>query len=261
MNFLNLEDKTFLITGVNNKKSVATFTAQVLQENGASLIFSVQNENQIEFCKKKFPDSLVIKTDLSQLDSIKNLVESLPEPPIDGVVHSVAFARFESASFHETSFEEFSEALRISAYSLVELSNALKTKLSTNASIVTVSISNLRATNYGYMGPIKALLSSSIDYLAKSFSEFSQVRFNSVAAGPLKTSAAAGIPTYVENYLYCEQLTLRKKNLDTQEVADTIAFLLSTRSSGINASEIVVDAGMNVNYFDQKVVKDFSKSL
>jgi len=261
MNFLNIDDKTFFITGVNNKKSVAFFTANVLIENGAKLIFSVQNEDQVNFCKKKFPDSRVLQTDLSSSESLKSLAQSLVSTHLDGIVHSVAFARFESPSFHETSFEEFSEALKISAYSLVELSNILKSNLTANASIVTVSISNLRATNYGYMGPIKAMLSSSIDYLAKSFSEFSKIRFNSVAAGPLKTSAAAGIPTYIENYLYCEELTLRKKNLDTLEVANTIAFLLSPRSSGINASEIVVDAGMNVNYFDQSVVKSFSQNI
>ncbi len=261
MNFLEIEDKTFLITGVNNKKSVATFSAKLLISHGATLIFSVQNDNQVEFCKKHFPDSKVIKTDLSNIDSINSLAKSLSDESLDGILHSVAFARFESPNFHETSFNEFSEALRISAYSLVELSNALKSLLNPSASIVTVSISNLRATNYGYMGPIKALLSSSIDYLAKSFSEFSKIRFNSVAAGPLKTSAAAGIPTYVENYLYCEQLTLRNKNLDTSEVANTIAFLLSPKSSGINASEIVVDAGMNVNYFEQTIVKSFSKNI
>jgi enoyl-[acyl-carrier protein] reductase I len=37
----------------------------------------------------------------------------------------------------------------------------------------------------------------------------------------------------------------------TQEVANAIAFMLSPRSSGINAQEIIVDAGMGVNYFDK----------
>jgi DNA-binding transcriptional ArsR family regulator len=33
------------------------------------------------------------------------------------------------------------------------------------------------------------------------------------------------------------------------------AFLLSPRSSGINAQTIVVDAGMSVNYFDAEIVR------
>jgi enoyl-[acyl-carrier protein] reductase I len=105
------------------------------------------------------------------------------------------------------------------------------------------------------MSPVKAALDSTICFLAKSFSAFSQVRFNSVNAGLLKTSSSAGIPGYVDYYLYAEKLTLRKNALATQEVANTAAFLLSERSSGINAQGIVVDCGMSVNAFDKDIIK------
>jgi len=45
----------------------------------------------------------------------------------------------------------------------------------------------------------------------------------------------------------------------TSEVANAIIFLLSPTSSGINASNMVVDAGMSANYFDEKVVESYSK--
>ena len=81
------------------------------------------------------------------------------------------------------------------------------------------------------------------------------MRFNTVNAGPLKTSASAGIPGYMDNYLFAERLTFRKRALNTQEVANTALFLLSSASSGINGQGIVVNAGMDLNYFDQEVVK------
>jgi enoyl-[acyl-carrier protein] reductase I len=31
-------------------------------------------------------------------------------------------------------------------------------------------------------------------------------------------------------------------------------FLLSPRSSGINAQKIIVDAGMSINYFDKDII-------
>ena len=73
-------------------------------------------------------------------------------------------------------------------------------------------------------------------------------------AGPLKTSASAGIPGYLESYLYAEKLTFRKQNLTTQEVANTAVFLLSPASTGINGQGLVVNAGMDRNYFDKEVV-------
>ena len=123
--------------------------------------------------------------------------------------------------------------------------------------MVTISISTTRmaSENYGYMGPIKAALDSSLAFLAKSFSQFSEVRFNAVSPGLLKTSASAGIPGYVDSYLFAEQATLRKRAVETAEVANAAAFLLSPRSSGINAQQIVLDAGMSTNYFDRDIVR------
>jgi enoyl-[acyl-carrier protein] reductase I len=145
----------------------------------------------------------------------------------------------------------------ISCYSLISIANAFKGLLDQKASVVTISISDskMAAEPYGFMAPIKAALESSVRFLAKSFSAFSQVRFNSVNSGPLKTSASAGIPGFIDYHLFVEQMTLRKKGVETIEVANTVAFLLSERSSGINAQGIVVDAGMAVNAFDDAIVK------
>jgi enoyl-[acyl-carrier protein] reductase I len=63
-------------------------------------------------------------------------------------------------------------------------------------------------------GPVKAALDSAIVFLAKSFSARG-VRFNAVGAGPLKTASSAGIPGYLESYLYAESATLRKRALET----------------------------------------------
>jgi hypothetical protein len=117
----------------------------------------------------------------------------------------------------------------------------------------------MASESYGYMAPIKAALDSSLAFLTKSFSRFSRVRFNAVAPGLLKTSASAGIPGYVDAYLYAEQVIPRKQAVETEEVANLAAFLLSPRSSGITAQRIVVDAGMSINYFDRRIVERMTR--
>ena len=259
----DLNGKTYYIAGVANKKSVAFQVAKGLIERGANCVFSAQTQAQVDKVKKLFPDSHVFTLDVEKQDEVLALSSNIKEATksLDGFLHSMAFANFSEGAkpFHETKLEDYLQACHISAFSLAQLSNQLKKLLNENASVVTISISNTLATSYGYLGPIKAMLETSCAYLAKSFSEFSNVRFNSVAAGPLKTSASAGIPNYIENYLYSEELTLRKKNLATEEVANAAIFLLSPLSSGINASNMLVDAGMRANYFDQEVVRKFSK--
>jgi enoyl-[acyl-carrier protein] reductase I len=174
-------------------------------------------------------------------------------------VHSIAFANYSEGlqPFHRTKRADFLQATAVSAFSLVEISRALAPHLAKDASVVTIGISSLLVTpdNYGYMGPIKAALESSVRFLAKSFSADSAVRFNVVGSGPLKTSASAGIPGYLESYLFAEKLTFRRRNLETQEVANTVLFLLSGRSSGINGATLVVDAGLGCNMFDKEVIR------
>lgn len=257
MDFLGVSGKTFFIAGVANKKSVAYFSAKTLIEAGAKCIFSVQKAEQTETLKKLFPDSAVLVCDVEK--DIATLATEMKKHTdvLDGFLHSLAFANFSEGvkPFIETKREDYLQAAQISSFSLVEVSQALKEFFTDRASIVTISISNTKATSYGYLGPIKAMLDATVPFLAKSFSEFSKIRVNAVGAGPLKTSASAGIPDYIDNYLYAEKLTLRKQNLETQEVANTVCFLLSDRSSGINASTILVDAGMSSNYFDQDLIK------
>jgi enoyl-[acyl-carrier protein] reductase I len=105
------------------------------------------------------------------------------------------------------------------------------------------------------MGPIKAALESTARFLAKSLSADSEIRCNVIGSGPLKTSSSAGIPGYLESYLYAEKLTYRKRALATQEVANAAVFLLSERSSGINGATLMVDAGLGSNYFDKDVIR------
>ena len=129
-------------------------------------------------------------------------------------MHSIAFADYDERGmrpFHETTREQLLRSFDVSCFSLIALANALKDQLARDASVVTISISTTRmaSENYGFMAPVKAALDSSLAFLAKSFSQFSEVRFNAVAPGLLKTSASAGIPGYVDSYLFAEAATLR----------------------------------------------------
>ncbi|MBL7664695.1 MAG: SDR family oxidoreductase [Bacteriovoracaceae bacterium] len=258
---LDLKGKTFLITGVANKKSLAYHVVEKLQQAGAHVIASVQNEEIKNKLTALLPQVTFFLCDVTKEKEIQDLATSIKNKnfKLDGFVHSIAFANFQDGikPFHETNWNDFQSAAQISCFSLTQMSQALKDLFTAQASVVTISISNTKATAYGYLGPIKAMLESSISYLAKSFSTFSDVRFNAVGAGPLKTSASAGIPGYIDNYLYAEELTLRKKALTTTEVANSVLFLLSPLSSGINGTTLLVDAGMHCNTFDQKVVKTF----
>lgn len=270
MSFLNLTDKYVVIFGLANKKSIACAIGRLLLEEGAKVIHVVRSPARRETAASLFPGCPVFVCDVeNEADIVRVAAEIGAEigaeggGRIHGLVHSVAYANYSQGMqpFHATLKKDFLQAMDISCFSLIAISNHFQGLLDVNGSVVTISISTTRmaAENYGYMAPIKAALDSSLCFLAKSFSAFSAVRFNAVAPGLLKTSASAGIPGYVDSYLFAEQATLRKKALTTMEAANTAVFLLSERASGITAQTLVVDAGMAINYFDRDIIARVNK--
>lgn len=260
MDFLGLSGKTILVLGVANRKSVAFHIGRALSDAGTEVVYAVRSAARRDVVAKLLPDADIHVCDVEREEEIARLREevAVKHARLDGLVHSIAFADYDESPrpFHETTKKAFLRSIDVSCYSLIAVANAFKDLLADDASVVTISISTTRmaSENYGFMAPVKAALDSSLVFLAKSFSRFSRVRFNAVAPGLLKTSASAGIPGYVDAYLYAEQATLRKAAVQTEEVANVAAFLLSPRSSGVNAQRIVVDAGMEVNYFDRELI-------
>jgi enoyl-[acyl-carrier protein] reductase I len=288
MDFLQLAGKRILIFGVANRKSVAYHVGRVLAAAGAQCVYAVQSEAirdsvsgllagaEIHVCDVEHDDQIArLREDIARGSKTSPLplgegqgegsTSSLPlgegqaEGRLHGLVHSIAFADYSAGPrpFHETHKADFLRSMDVSCYSLLAICRTFADLLDPDGSVVTISIptTQMAAENYGLMGPVKAALDSSLCFLAKSFSRFSRVRFNAVAPAPLKTSSSAGVPGFVESYLYAEQVIPRKRAVRTEEAADVVAFLLSPRSSGINAQRIVVDAGMSINYFDSELVR------
>lgn len=267
MSFLQMKGRKYLVFGVFNKKSIAYHTAKVVKEEGGEIILAVKDETIKEKVKDFFPGSDVFVCDVEKQDEIEKLADDISNKhgQINGMLHAIAFADFSEGfkPFYETKRNHFLQAMDISCYSLINISNALKGVFDKQASIVTLSVPFTKTVVeiYSFMAPVKAALESSIAYLAKSFSSFSQIRFNTVCTSFIKTSAAAGIPKFLDAYMFAEKTSLRKKGIKTNEVADVIAFMLSNRSCLINAQSVIADDGMSVNIFDDEVVEAVNKAV
>src|SRR6185436_4340848 len=96
--------------------------------------------------------------------------------------------------------------------------------------------------NYNVMGVAKAALEASVRYLAADLGQ-RNIRVNAISAGPIKTLAAAGISGFssVLN-VYRERSPLRR-NIETSEVGEAAAFLLSPAAAAITGEVLMVDAG------------------
>jgi enoyl-[acyl-carrier protein] reductase I len=246
--------KCGLIVGVANKRSIAWAIAQAVAARGARLVLTYQGErleeNVRELGANLAEPPLVLPCDVGSDDEIQALFQRIDAEfgCLDFVVHGAAFAPRAAieGSFTDTTRDDFRTTLDISAYSLVALTRAAVPLMEKRGGGSIVTLSFLGADrvfpNYNVMGVAKAALESSVRYLAADVGP-KNVRVNAVSAGPIKTLAAAGIKGFSSIlHVYPEKAPLRR-NVDTGDVAQAAAFLLSDGAKGITGEVLLVDAG------------------
>lgn len=248
-----LSGKKALIVGLASNRSIAYGIAKAFHEQGAELAFTYQNEKlqeRVERMAAEFGSSLTFPCDVASDSEIHNVFSQLGQHwnKLDIVIHSVAFAPADQIGgdyIEHASREGFRIAHDISAYSLVALAQAaLPMMQDTKGSILTMSYfgAEKAVPNYNVMGIAKASLEAAVRYLAASLGPRG-LRVNAVSAGPIKTLAAAGIKDFRKIQSAYANITPLKRNITTEEVGNTAAFLCSDLASGITGEVVHVDAG------------------
>ena len=123
--------KTAVVFGVANKRSIAWAIAQKLSQAGWRLAITYQNERLEQEAKgliEELPGAAGFMCDVAHDEQIAKLFEELKARygTLQGVVHSVAFAPAAelSGDFLNTTREGFRIAHDVSVYSLIAVSRA-----------------------------------------------------------------------------------------------------------------------------------------
>jgi enoyl-[acyl-carrier protein] reductase I len=246
--------KVGLIVGVASKRSIAWAIAQSTAKGGARLALTYQErfERHVSDLAQSLEQPLVLPCDLTSDDQIAAVFARIDEEfgGLDFLVHGAAFAPREelSAPFSQTSREGFKTALDISAYSLIALTRGAVPLMEKRGggSVLTLTYlgSDRVFPNYNVMGVAKAALEANVRYLAADLGP-RNIRVNAVSAGPVKTLAAAGISGFSSILgVYRDRAPLRR-NIETSEVGEAAAFLLSPAASAITGEVLMVDAGFH----------------
>ena len=176
-----------------------------------------------------------------------------------GLVHSIAFADYEGGMkpFHKTPKKAFLQAVDISCFSLMAVCEcaegpAQPGRLGGDDLDLDHADGQrelrLHGADQGGVGCVAGLPGQVVQpVLADSLQRG--------GPGAVEDLGLGRHSRLVDAYLYAEQVIPRKQAVRTEEVADVAAFLLSPRSSGINAQRIMVNAGMSINYFDGELIR------
>ena len=247
-----LQGKKFVITGVVTTDSIAFATARRALDLGAEVILTAPDRDR----ERAEHASGTLGCDLQTLDvndptawAVLADVISDRWRGVDGALHAVAYAPPDAldGDFFAAKRESLTMAFHTSATSYATLAGLVaRLAPAGGGSIVGLDFDAAVAwPTYNWMGVCKAALEATSRYVARDLGP-QGIRSNLIAAGPLETRAALGIPGFSRLLeAWAGQSPIPWDSTDPGPVADTACFLLSDLARAITGEIIHVDGGFH----------------
>ena len=251
-----LAGKRALIVGLASNRSIAWGIANAMRREGAELAFNYQGDKlrgRVEKMAAELGSNITLPLDVAEDAQIDGFFDGLSQhwDGFDILVHSVAYApadQLQGEYIDAVNREGFAIAHDISSYSLAALAKAARPMMAgRSGAIVTLSyLGAVRAVpSYNVMGLAKASLEANVRFLAMSLGP-EGTRVNGISAGPIKTLAAAGIKGMRQMLGKVAEVAPLRRNVTTEDVGNTAAFLCSDLAAGITGEIVYVDSGYSI---------------
>ena len=167
---------------------------------------------------------------------------------IDMIVHSLANAPEVKNPLLETTRKGYLAAMNASAYSFVSMVKFFGPIMHPQGAAINLTYFASQRAVPGYgggMGAAKAALESDTRTLAWEGGRKWGIRINAISAGPLGSRAARAIGFIDSMIEYAYHNAPLQKTLQSSEVGQAAAFLLSPMASAITGTTVYVDNGMH----------------
>ncbi|MGI9605974.1 MAG: enoyl-ACP reductase FabI [Acidimicrobiales bacterium] len=246
-----LDQKNILITGVLTDASLAFGVAKLAQEEGANVVLTGAGRGLSLTARtaRKLPvEPEVLEFDVTEADHVAAVRDHVKREwgHLDGALHAIGFAPEACLGddFMGAGWDDVKVALEISAYSYKTLAEVVVPLMPDGGSVVGLDFdATVSWPAYNWMGVAKAALESTNRYLARAHGD-AGVRFNLVAAGPIRTIAAKSIPAFSQfEDVWDGRAPLGWDVNDSSAVARSTVALLSDWFPATTGSMIHVDGG------------------
>jgi enoyl ACP reductase len=233
--------------------SIAFHVARIAQQEGATVLLTGFGRlSLVERIAKRLPDPPpVLELDVRDEAQTASLADRVAQyvDRLDGVVHGIGNAPASAlgGNFLNTSWEDVSQALHVSTYSLRALAMAALPLMKENGgAIVGLDFdASVAWPAYDWMGVAKAGLESVARYLARYLGEY-KIRVNLVAAGPLSTMAARSIPGFEQfESMWTQRAPIGWDLGDHESAARACVALLSDWFPATTGEIVHVDGGVH----------------
>ncbi|WP_035804567.1 1-cyclohexenylcarbonyl-CoA reductase [Kitasatospora mediocidica] len=246
------QDRIALITGAS--RGIGRALALTLGRGGATVV--VNYKKNADLAEKTVADleeaggrGLAVQADVESVDGVEALFTTVQEQfgRLDHFVSNAAAGAFKNIMDMKPHHLDRSYAMNLRPFVLGS-QHAVRLMDDGGRIVALSSYGSIRAyPTYAALGSMKAAIESWVRYMALEFAPYG-INVNAVNGGLIDSDSLEffyGVPGMADQATVLDRIP-KGRAADVQEVADTIAFLLSAGSEYITGQTLVVDGGLSV---------------
>ena len=249
-----LNGKKGLIVGIANEHSIAAGCAKAFHEAGANLAVTYLSEKAkpfIEPIAKDIEADLFLPLDIADDEQMDALFQAIEQKwgKLDFLLHSIAFCPKDDLHGRVTdcSRDGFTKAMDISVHSFIRMAKRAEPLMKDGGTLLTVTYHGAEKVvdHYNIMGPVKAALEATTQYLSVELGQ-KNIRVNALSPGPLHTRAASGIDHFDELVDDAKERAPLHRLVTIEEVGAMASYLISDGGRSVSGNIAFIDAGHHV---------------
>lgn len=251
---VSLEGKKGIIFGIANDQSIAYGVAKICREAGAEIGITYLNQKAEQYVRplgEELQCSFITPCDVQKPDELEAVFKQAEKHwgKLDFLLHALAYAPLKDlrGRLVDCSLDGWNTAMDISVHSFIRMARLAEPLMIDGGCLLTLSYLGGERVIKGYkmMGPVKAALQQTTEYLAAELGE-KLIRVHTISPGPIMTRAASGLADFEE--LLKEQYSRAPENyiVTIDDVGFLAAYLASDHAKGMTGNRIYLDAGYNI---------------
>ncbi len=247
--------KNALVVGIRDEDSIVSAIAAEIKRAGYDIYATYHNESTYDRVsqvaeaigiRKLFPYNARKDDDLEALlSAVKK--EGIT---LDALVHGISYSTAQGAKLDlplvDVTWEEFTDAIRVGAFSLVEIAGGLVDVFRKDAAILAITLrwSQIAVPRFNVVGATKAALESIIRGLAQSLGHAKDIRVNGISPGFVSTYSLSKVGNRLEILEQAKAQSPLKANVRKEDIASLAVSILENPS--VTGMIYPIDAGTSI---------------
>ena len=244
----DFKNKTIVIAGATG--GMGSAVAHMLCQYGAKLVMLDLNEERLaELCQQLDGEGHSYYTcDFNHIDKIEHIIDKVvkEQGPVDGFVHCAGTG--EVRPLKMSKYTDMVDVMNVNFFSFVEIVRCLTKRKAFNPGMSIVGVSSIGAfygapTKVAYTSS-KAAMNAAVKCMAVELGS-KGIRVNAVAPGATNTSMRRQYESYAQDTDSYKINAIRQflGVCEPEDIANSIAFLLSDKARMITGTCLTVDGG------------------